>query len=104
MDFNEYQKEASRTFSGDGDLIVAALGLCGESGEVADIVKNHIAQGHALNREKVIEELGDILWYIALAASSLDVTLESIAMANNAKLRKRYPDGFSVERSVNRQL
>ena len=106
MDMNEYQKLAMRTAntrSGQLGLSVTALGLCGESGEVADIVKKHIDQGHALNIEKYKEELGDVLWYLAHAAETVGATLDEIAELNIEKLRKRYPTGFSVERSVNRE-
>jgi NTP pyrophosphatase (non-canonical NTP hydrolase) len=105
MNFNEYQIEASRTFSciaSTENLHVAALGLCGESGEVADMVKKHVAQGHELDRDKLIKELGDVLWYIALASSCIGVDLDDVAEANKVKLRARYPNGFDAELSRNR--
>ena len=69
---------------------------------VIDIVKKHISQGHELKREKLIEELGDVAWYLAETAYALGVDLESVLQGNIDKLKKRYPDGFSVEKSVNR--
>lgn len=104
MNFNEYQKLALRTANKDKDLVInAALGLAGESGEVADLIKKHLFQGHELNKEKIVDELGDILWYIAIMAEGLGVEMEVIPTHNIDKLRKRYPNGFEAERSINRE-
>ena len=78
------------------------MGLCGESGEVIDLVKKHLAQGHELNREKLAKELGDVAWYLAETAYALDYDLESIFQMNLDKLAQRYPDGFEKEKSMNR--
>lgn len=104
--FDGYQMMADRTGAAHTPtmrMVVAALGLAGESGEVADLVKKAVGHGHTLNKEKVAEELGDILWYIASMASALGIALSDIAHDNLEKLRKRYPDGFSSERSINRE-
>lgn len=104
MNFNEYQKLALRTANKDKDLILnGALGLAGESGEVADIVKKHLFQGHELNKDKIIDELGDVLWYVAIMAAGLGVEFNEIPTHNVDKLKKRYPNGFEVERSINRE-
>lgn len=100
-----YQAQAMRTageFSQDEYLINAALGLAGESGEVADIIKKYRFQGHELDTTKLIKELGDVQWYIALAASALGVSLGEIMMRNIEKLRERYTNGFEAERSIHR--
>jgi NTP pyrophosphatase (non-canonical NTP hydrolase) len=105
MNLHEYQALAMRTCPamGNGDMIGnAALGLAGEAGEVADIVKKHLYQGHALNKDKVAEEVGDILWYCALAATALECDLGDIAQHNIRKLQRRYPQGFDTLRSQNR--
>ncbi len=106
MTINEYQKLAMTTLNPELDkkdvLINGVMGLCGESGEVIDIVKKHLAQGHELDKEKIIKELGDVAWYMAEIATVLDVELEDILVQNIEKLKKRYPEGFSVENSVNR--
>lgn len=105
MTFDEYQKAAQRTSNTvdpDDKLVNGALGLAGESGEVADLVKKFMFQGHALDTEKLLDELGDVLWYIAEVASGLGVTLEQIAQHNVDKLWARYPAGFDSVRSVNR--
>jgi NTP pyrophosphatase (non-canonical NTP hydrolase) len=79
------------------------MGLCGESGEVIDILKKHIFHGHELDREHLLEELGDVAWYLNEAAYALDSSLEEIFDRNIAKLKKRYPQGFDKERSINRE-
>ena len=107
MTINEYQKLAmttlNPTLSEKDVLINGVMGLCGESGEAIDIVKKWLAQGHELDKEKLAKELGDICWYLAETATALDLSLEDIMAANIEKLRKRYPEGFDTERSVNRK-
>ncbi len=106
MTINEYQKLAMTTLNPKLDkkdvLINGVMGLCGESGEAIDIVKKHLAQGHELDREKLIKELGDIAWYLAETATVLDVSLEEVLTRNIEKLKKRYPEGFDTERSLHR--
>ena len=107
MTINEYQKLAMTTLNpelSDKDVLInGVMGLCGESGEAIDIVKKWLAQGHELDREKLKKELGDICWYLAETATALGCDLEEIMTANIEKLRKRYPEGFETERSVNRE-
>lgn len=106
MEINEYQKLAMRTLNPELDnkdiLINGVMGLCGESGEVIDLVKKHLAQGHELDKEKLAKELGDVAWYLAETAWAIGYSLEDILVMNIEKLKKRYPDGFSTEKSVNR--
>jgi len=106
MTINEYQKLAMTTLnpnlSKKDVLINGVMGLCGESGEAIDIVKKHLAQGHALDREKLVKELGDVAWYLAETAYALDVPLEEVLQQNIDKLRARYPEGFSSEKSIHR--
>lgn len=108
MDLNEYQNLALRTMSdvkrdADKSLINGALGLTGESGEVADVVKKYVFHGHELDKESLKKELGDVLWYLACCASALDVDLDEIGQLNIEKLKNRYPNGFSKEDSLNRK-
>jgi NTP pyrophosphatase (non-canonical NTP hydrolase) len=108
MTANEYQKAALRTASGmnyehHGMLMNGALGLCGESGEVADLVKKATFQGHELDVTHVAEELGDVAWYLAETAHAIGYDLETILQMNIDKLRARYPEGFSSERSIKRE-
>ena len=106
MTINEYQKLAMTTLnpalSKKDVLINGVMGLCGESGEAIDIVKKWLAQGHELDEEKLAKELGDICWYLAETATALGLSLEDVLAANIEKLKKRYPEGFDTERSVNR--
>lgn len=106
MDATTYQREALRSALLDrplnDQLLNATLGLAGEAGEVNDMVKKFLFHGHALDREKMIKELGDVLWYIVLACVGLGCTLDEVMEVNIAKLRERYPDGFSHEASRNR--
>lgn len=83
-------------------LAINALGVAGEAGEVADLVKKHVGHGHALDRDKLAKELGDVLWYVAALAHDIGIDLSTVAALNIEKLRRRYPDGFSTERSINR--
>jgi NTP pyrophosphatase (non-canonical NTP hydrolase) len=107
MTIHEYQKLAMTTLNPALDqkdvLINGVMGLCGESGEAIDIVKKWLAQGHELDKEKLAKELGDIAWYLAETATALDLKLEDIFEANIEKLKKRYPEGFSSERSIRRE-
>lgn len=107
MTINEYQTVALRTAQTEkflaGDLLLnSALGLCGESGEVADLVKKHLFQGHDIDLDHVAKELGDISWYLAVGAYAIGLDLESIFRMNKEKLEARYPDGFSTDRSLHR--
>ena len=108
---NDYQRMAMRTASGmnysmingNGLLVNGVMGLNGEAGECIDIVKKMIFQGHELDREKLIEELGDVAWYLAVCCEGVGTTLEEVMLHNVEKLKKRYPDGFDKSRSINRE-
>lgn len=88
-------------------LLLGGLGLCGEAGEVAEMIKKHVFHGHPLDAEKItklIRELGDVQWYINYLAYYNGSTLGQVQEANIAKLEARYPEGhFSALRSMNRQ-
>ena len=108
--FQEYQKATGRTRRStrdwNGMVSNFALGLCGESGEVADRIKKVVYHGHAADQEctdYVAKELGDILWYVASLAAMFGLDMGDIAAQNIEKLAKRYPEGFSSERSINRE-
>ena len=106
MNANEYQRLVMTTLnpalSKKDVLINGVMGLCGESGEAIDIVKKHLAQGHPLDRDKLVKELGDIAWYLAETAYALDVPLSQVLEQNIEKLRARYPEGFECEKSIHR--
>jgi NTP pyrophosphatase (non-canonical NTP hydrolase) len=100
MDFDDYQREALRTdrvpARDDADdsiaLIVPMLGLAGETGQLLSEYKKHLRDGeaHRLFKERVSEELGDLLWYIANVASKFDLSLADIAATNLAKVKQRW--------------
>jgi NTP pyrophosphatase (non-canonical NTP hydrolase) len=108
--FDWYELAALRTRSekavlGEQALINAALGLTGEAGEFADLVKKVVFHDHPLDnatRQKMVKELGDILWYLPLACYALGVPLDTVAAENIEKLRQRYPEGFDSQRSINK--
>jgi NTP pyrophosphatase (non-canonical NTP hydrolase) len=98
---NRYQLEALRTV-GSSDLAILGLGIAGEAGEVADVIKKELGHGHPREAEKVAKELGDVLWYLAVLADEYGYSLSQIATMNIAKLKDRYPEGFSSTQSINR--
>jgi len=95
-------RTVNKTLEPNEHITNAALGLTGEAGEVAEIVKKAMFQGHSLNRDKIAEELGDVMFYVAYMADTIGMTLDQIMSQNMTKRRNRYPDGFSVQKSVNR--
>jgi len=87
-------------------LLTAALGICAEGGEFAEIVKKGVFQGKKLDDDAQFHmkrELGDIMWYISQACIALNISLEDVIEENIRKLEARYPDGFEVFRSENRK-
>lgn len=107
MNADAYQQEAmsllNPALTEKNVLMNALMGLCGESGEAIDLMKKHLYQGHELDRDKLIKELGDVAWYLAEAATGLGVSLSEIMQGNLDKLHARYPKGFSTERSQHRE-
>lgn len=105
MRINEYQELARRTQREDlkpaERLQHALYGLASEVGEIHAIYQKKY-QGHAVRTEKVIDEVGDLLWFAGELCDCLGVKMEYVCEANIAKLRKRYPQGFDAERSMNR--
>ena len=105
IDFNEYQRLAQRTSNtrcSTTKLVNGVMGLNGEAGECIDIVKKCEFQGHDLDINKLVDELGDVLWYIAEICEGLGISMSDVAELNIEKLKERYPNGFESERSVNR--
>lgn len=103
MELNVFQEKSKRTMNRGMEQYQAlanyALGLTGESGEVVDHIKKAIFHGHALDVDKVEEELGDVLFYLSAIATTVGLSLDAIAQRNIEKLRQRYPEGFSEEAS-----
>lgn len=108
---NKYQKRASRTLITGPDFILTdnefmiiwcAAGLAGEVGEVIDHIKKGLFHRHEIDRDKLKEELGDVMWYIAALCTKLGLDLDEVLAFNIKKLEKRYPNGYSSEDSKNR--
>lgn len=101
--FEKYQKEVQRTRSfNDTELINYTLGLVCEAGEFGDMIKKHLFHSHDLDVEEIKKELGDVMWYLSNICNVLDIELGDVATGNIEKLKKRYPNGFSVKDSINR--
>jgi NTP pyrophosphatase (non-canonical NTP hydrolase) len=106
MKANKYQRLASRTCQ-DGlvtnsELTNYTLGLAGETGEVVELIKKCVYHGHALHEEDIKKELGDVLWYVSALCTCLGYDLKDVMRMNIDKLKKRYPEKFSQEASINR--
>lgn len=103
MGINEYQKLAMRTANPEcKSLSNVGLGIAGEAGEVADMIKKCLHHGHKLDSDHLAKELGDVAWYIALGCEVIGISFEEILRRNIDKLKARYPEGFEVDRSLNR--
>ena len=107
MTINEYQKLAMTTLnpalSEQEVLLNGVMGLCGESGEAIDLVKKWMMQGHELDKAHLAKELGDVAWYLAETATAIGWDLETILQNNIDKLKARYPEGFTADRSMHRR-
>lgn len=114
---NEYQQLALRTentpsffrpdrFDGDAKakarLLHGAIGICTEAGELQDAIKRELFYGKKLDEVNVMEECGDLLWYIAITLDAAGFTMEEAMEKNIAKLRKRYPKKYSHEKALGR--
>lgn len=102
-DLPQYDKLQSRAFDCASQLHYA-LGLCTEAAELADAFKKHIAYGKPVDRTNVVEECGDLLYYVARLLASVDSSIAEAMELNMAKLAARYPSGFTTENALNRNL
>lgn len=109
MNADEYQRLAGRTsidkpgfILGNKETMISwnALGLTGEAGEVADLIKKGIYHQQGLDHEKLKKELGDVLWYVASLSRDLGFTLSEIMEANIIKLKARFPEGYDPDRTT----
>ncbi|GLV54569.1 nucleotide pyrophosphohydrolase [Dictyobacter sp. S3.2.2.5] len=106
MDIATYTREVHRTCDIEDRrelLILTALGIAGESGEVVDLLKKTLYHSHTLDVATLNKEIGDLLWYMTLLCDTVGLTLEDVMQTNVNKLRQRYPDGFDPQRSQSRQ-
>lgn len=117
LTLTEYERLAMRTAKNFGsmreNLMHAAMGLTSDAGEACGAIKAATVYGKPLYsvfdektgqtlEENIIEELGDTLWFIALAAATLGTSLDAVAKSNIEKLQKRYPDRYSDEAAIAR--
>lgn len=108
IDWQGYLKDSSRTAAGtqhpiDQYITHGAIGISGEAGEILDTVKKSMFYGQPLDIVNIREELGDLMWYVAMLCRALDVDLQEILNENIAKLVKRYPDKFTEELAKERR-
>ena len=82
----------------------AQAGIASESGEICDAIKAHVFYGKPIDRTHIMEEMGDLFWYLAILCRMLNLEFEKIMRANIDKLRATYGDAFSNERAINRDL
>ena len=118
--FSGYQRDADRTSSTanyDGQwkahqritpkvirLLHGAMGLCTESGELQDQLKKHIFYGKPLDLVNISEECGDLFWYLAETLTAIDARFVDVMQRNIDKLRARYPEKFTEDKAINRDL
>ena len=109
MILSDYQTAAALTSGAYGDgisanrSIWAAISLGGEVGELLNLIKKKYNHGHDIPVEKLLEEIGDCLWYLSEFCSAVGASLDEVARHNLAKLQDRYPAGFSEKASINRE-
>jgi NTP pyrophosphatase (non-canonical NTP hydrolase) len=108
MKINQYQEEAKRTLASTGsrlaDELHMAMGMVTEAGELIDVYKKNLAYKKEIDYVNLKEELGDILWYIANLCNINDWDIEDVLEININKLKVRYPEKFTQENAINRNL
>lgn len=106
MTIKEYQKKVERTLNTNllfrEKLSMLCMGLSGETGELIDLLKKSLYHKHDFQTDKAIKEIGDIMWYLISLCNVLNLSIEDIMDKNIDKLEDRYPDGFSYDKSINR--
>jgi NTP pyrophosphatase (non-canonical NTP hydrolase) len=109
MTANEYQELANRTLIDAPDFEITdrqvmivwnAIGLSGEAGEVADLVKKGVFHQKGLDADKLKKELGDVLWYLAALCTQFNWTMEEVMQLNIDKLKARFPEGYDPDRTT----
>ena len=109
MKANDYQQLAARTLIAKPDFEISdkqvmlswwAIGLTGEAGEVADLIKKGIYHQQGLDPLQVKKELGDVLWYVSALCTEMGFTLEEVMQHNVDKLKARFPEGYAPERTT----
>ncbi len=117
MDNTEYTEKALMTMNGNSEairsrlngdqmehLLHAALGVTTEAGEIADQIKKHVYYGRELDKENLIEEAGDLAWYMIVLLTAIDSSLDEALEKNVKKLFARYGNEFSEDKAINRNV
>ena len=103
MNLDDYQQAALRTVNSALDdrdrLLDSSAGLSEEAAELLGLIRKRVFQGRVVDEARLTEELGDALWCLAVTADALGIPLSRVAEANEAKLRRRHPDGFKAPAS-----
>lgn len=94
----------NRLSAEDIRLLHGAMGLCTETGELQDALKRWIFYGKDVDRVNIVEECGDLLWYIAEVLNALGLSMENVMQRNIGKLSARYPDKFSELSAIQRDI
>lgn len=105
MEIKEFQKVSKRTMPSDKIIpktLNCALGIAGEGGEVVDLIKKSVFQGHELDKTKLVEELGDLMFYVSNLATTFNIDMSKVLQSNVDKLAIRFPNGFNFEDSKKR--
>lgn len=97
-----WQNTQEHNFYKTADLLNGVLGLTGEAGEVADLVKKGIFHQKGIDETHLKKEIGDVMWYVAMICESCGFSLDDVLETNVEKLKARYPEGFDVKRANNR--
>lgn len=106
MYLHDYQRLAARTakpLDRDWNLAHAAMGVTSDAGELCTAIKAHVIYSKPLDIANIKEEIGDVLWFLALTADACGLTLSACAAANIEKLQKRYPEKYSDEDALERK-
>lgn len=107
MDIKTYLSESERTLVQKGkdmNLLHGAIGIATEAGELLDAFKKKLFYGKELDVVNVKEEVGDLMWYVAIFLRELEIDFEDVLQVNIDKLRARYPEKFSESHALNRNL
>lgn len=107
MDMREYIQQSKRTLvdqGKDSNLLHGAIGISTEAGELLDAFKKHIYYGKELDVVNLKEEIGDIMWYIAILCRELNLDMDDILQTNIDKLKARYPEKFTSHQAIYRDL
>lgn len=103
-DIEDYKVVDERISAMDLRILHAQLGIETESGEISDAIKKYLIYGKPLDNINLIEECGDLLWYLSLMLEALSSSFEEAMEKNIAKLKVRYPNKFTTENALNRNL